>query len=283
MKRIDPLLTPLLGVMTVAACTSTTTTFPVVVCGPDNVATTNVDVIAATNAEAAWYYATLDPIVFGGPIVTDAPIGTDTNPSSASNAAARAVAAAVDRYFPNGCATATASGNVVTFILDGCSGPLGLLGSTGTFTATLNVEDGTVQTRVAGNNLRASGGIVNLSTSGTFTVSKGQKTLQATSQSTGTGPNGNSITHMGMYTLVWPTGTGCATINGLFSGIGPGTYSGTNTQITNYVTCTSKCPQSGMAVGSFNGGSVTLTFGGSDIAQCSASNGTSASIPLNCR
>ena len=60
--------------------------------------------------------------------------------------------------------------------------------------------------------------------------------------------------HSGMYTLVWPTGTGCATINGTLTG--SGTSAGTTTQITNYVACTNECPQSGMTVSSFSGGGV---------------------------
>ena len=207
---------------------------------------------------------------------------TDAGLSAASSAAARAVAAAAGNYFPNGCATVTASGNVVTFTLDSCSGPLDLVASSGIFTATLNVVGTSVQTELAGNNVMANGGTVNLSTSGTFTVTNGQKTLQATSQSTGTGPNGNSVTHMGMYTLAWPTGTGCATINGSFSGVGSGNFSGTNTQITNYLACSNKCPQLGTTFSAFNGGSVMLTFNGTNNAQCTGSNGTSASVPLVC-
>lgn len=305
MKTIGVFLTPLLGIVAAASCTSTTSS-PVVVCGPDSVATTNLDLVAATNYEAAWYYASLDPIVFGAPFVADAPVGnqalssegdpdggliapadggfalTDAGVSVTSNAAATAVAAAVGRYFLNGCATATANGNIVTFKLNNCTGPLGMVVSSGTFIATFSVVGNTIQTQLTGSNLRANGATVNLSTSGMFSVSNDQKTLQANSQSTGTGAYGNSITHMGMYSLVWPTGTGCATINGSFSGVGSGSFSGTTTQITNYVACMNQCPQSGMTLSSFNGGSVTLTFNGSSNAQCSASNGASAAIPLNC-
>jgi hypothetical protein len=293
MKKFDRLLTPLLGVIAVASC-SNFASAPVQVCGPDSVATTSWDVLAATNSEAAWYYASLDPIALGALVVADAPGTsqaavpggnadggfTSTDASAASNGAASAVAAGVSRYFPNGCAAATASGNIVTFTLNNCSGPLGLVASSGTFTATLNVVGNTVQTQLTGNNLKANGATINLSSSGTFTVVNGLKTLQANPQSTGTGAYGNTLMHMGMYTLVWPTGTGCATINGSFSGLG--NFSGTSTQITNYLACTNMCPQSGMTVSSFNGGSVTLTFNGSSSAQCSASDGTSAGVLLNC-
>jgi hypothetical protein len=292
-KKVDFALPSLLAATAVASCS--TTSAPSVACGPDNVATTNADVVVTVNAEAAWYYASLDPIVFGGPLPSadaagpgdagtrDAGIGlTDAGVSAASNAAASAVAAAAGNYFPNSCATVTASGNVVTFTMDLCSGPLGLVASSGIFTATLNVVGSFVQVQLAGTNIMANGGTVNLSTAGTFTVIDGLKTLQVTSQSTGTGPNGNSVMQMGMYTLVWPTGTGCATINGAVSGVGSGSFAGSSTQITGYLACTNKCPQSGMTTSSFNGGSVTLSFNGTNNAQCTASNGTSSSVPLIC-
>jgi hypothetical protein len=286
------ILAPVLGSLVLGACTSTTSS-PVVACGPDNVATTNWDVTATINYEAAWYYASLDPIPLSYYTVavaatSDAVAAADASAADAvvvvasAASAASAVAAAVGQYFPNGCATASASGNVVTFTLNNCTGPLGLVASTGTITATITLANSAVQIQLAGNNISANGAKIDLATSGTLTAANGQNTLQSTTQSTGTGPDGNSVAHMGMYTIVWPTGTGCATINGTMSGVGTGTYSGTTTTITNYVTCTSKCPQSGTATSSFNGGTATLTFNGTSDAQCTASNGTSASVPLNC-
>ena len=310
MKKTSLLLAPVLGSVALVACTSTTSS-PVVACGPDNVAVTNAEVVAATNYEAAWYYGALDPVPLGFYTVADVSVGADPDPSyggsggspatpvvdaggavapvadagvsASSAAAASAVAASVGHYFPNGCTTATASGNVVTFTLNNCTGPLGLVGSTGTVTATLNIVGNSVQIQLAGNGISANGATLNLATSGTLTATaSGQKTLKANSQTGGNGPGGNTIMHTGMYTLVWPTGTGCATLNGTLSGVGSGTYAGTMTQITNYVACANKCPQSGMTVSSFNGGNVTLSFNGSTNAQCTSSIGTSASIALNC-
>ena len=313
MKKTSLLLAPVLGSVALVACTSTTSS-PVVACGPDNVAVVNAEIVAVTNYEAAWYYGALDPVPLGFYTVADVTVPEQSYPipatpvpvpvpvpvapvdaggvlapvveagvvaTASSAAAASAVAASVGHYFPNGCATASASGNVVTFKLNDCTGPLGLVGSTGTVTATLNVVSNSVQVQLSGNDISANGATVNLSTSGTLTATaSGQKTLQANSQTSGTGPDGNNIMHSGMYTLVWPTGTGCATINGTLTG--SGTSAGTTTQITNYVACTNKCPQSGMTVSSFNGGSVTLSFNGSTSAQCTSSIGTSASIALDC-
>jgi hypothetical protein len=261
------------------ACSTSTTASPVVACGPDNVATTNWDVVAVNDYEASWYYASVDaiPVAFYDGGLLDAGAAAPS-----STAAASAVAAAVGTYFPNGCATASASGNVVTFMLHNCTGPLDLIAATGTVTATLTLGVGMVGVQLAGNNISANGATINLSTSGTLIASNGQKTLTSNTSTTGTGPNGNSASHSGMYMIVWTPGSGCATINGTLNGAGSG-GNVTSTQITNYVTCANKCPQSGTSVSSFNGGSVTLTFNGTSSAQCAASNGTSATVPLRCR
>jgi hypothetical protein len=287
MKKMSLFAAPLLGGVVLAACTSTTSS-PVVACGPDAVATTTWDVVAATNYEAAWYYASLDAIPIGFYAVASGTLGLDATPSitgvtTASTAAATAVAAAVATYFPGGCATATAVSNVVTFVLNDCSGPFGLVGSTGRITATLNVVNNSVQIQLAGSNIDANGAVVNLATSGTLTASaNGQKTLRASSQTTGIGPDGAGLAHSGKYSVVWPTGIGCATINGALSGVGSGSFSSTTTTISNYVVCANKCPQSGTTTSSFDGGTVTLSFNGSNSAQCTSSLGTSASIPLDC-
>ena len=278
MKKISLLLAPVVGAIVSSACTSTTSSL-VVACGPDDVATTNWDIVATTNYEAGWYFAALDPVPLSFFGVTS---GTIIAVAATSNNAATLVAASAGQNFPNSCASATANGNVVTFMLDNCSGPLGLVGTTGTITATFNLVSNALQIQLAGTGVHANGATLNLATSGTFTVNaSGQKTLDATTQTSGTGPDGNSVT-LGSFTLVWPTGTGCATINGNFSGIGSGTFAGTTTQISNYVACTGMCPRSGMTVSSFNGGTATLTFNGTSNAQCSASDGTSGSIPLRC-
>jgi hypothetical protein len=279
----------------VISCTSSTT--PDVACGPDHVATTNWDVVATTNDEAAYFWAAADPIpasaygsgvVATAVVVQESPIGADTQQAAM---AASAVAAAVGNYFPNGCATATADQNIVTFTLANCTGPLGLSASSGTITATITTGNNQVQVQLAGNGISANGATINLSTMGTISLgANGQKTLQGNSQSTGAGPYGNSFSHLGAYTLVWPTSSGCGTINAQFSGVGSGAYSGagtgtyygTTTRITNYVACAGKCPQSGTTTSAFTGQTVTLTFNGSSNAQCTSSTGDSATIPLHC-
>ena len=282
LKRSLALLTAASAATIAALASCTSSSSPTIACGPDSVAATDFDVALAIDDESAFYFAAVDPVPvnFFTFSSTDMPLVTFFDPASAG------VAAAVGNNFPSGCATASANGNVVTFVLTNCSGPLDLLSASGTFTATFTATGNGTRFGVAlaGSNMVRTGATLNLNTSANVTIAaNGQKTLTAaTSQTTGTGQLGNPITHMGTYTLVWPTGTGCATLNANLSGIGTGSFSGTTTTITNYVACQGKCPQSGTSVSNFNGGTVTLSFNGSNTAQCSASNGTTASIALRC-
>lgn len=280
--RIVAILAPVAAaVALLGACTSTIPS-AVVACGPDGVATTDSDVVLVTNYEAALFYASADaiPVAFYDPSGASDPDAGGGGSTSA--AAARAVAASAGNYFPSTCAAASASGNVVTFVLDNCTGPLGLFASTGTVTATLNVQSSSVGVQLLGNNISVNGATINLSSVGTLTASSGMNILTAYPHTTGTGPNGNDAAHTGMYTIVWSPGTGCATINGTLSGSG-GVQNVTSLQIASYVTCANGCPQSGTAVSSFKGGAVMLTFNGTSNAQCSSTIGSGAALPLQCR
>jgi hypothetical protein len=262
------------------ACTNNNIT--PVVCGPDSFATSTADLVFVTNYEAGLYFAAVDPVpvsLFAFGVAGAAA----TTPQAVT--AANAVAMSVGNNFPNGCATATTNQNVVTFHFANCSGPFDITNLTGTVVATLTTPgNGTIQAQLTGNNLATNGATINMSTSGTATVSgSGQKTVVATSMSTGTGPNGNSLVHGGSYTVVWPTGTNCGTINASLTGTNMDVVtSGANTTIMNYVTCNGMCPQSGTSTTTANGQSVTLTFTGTSTAVCSASNGQTAGVLLRC-
>ena len=293
------------GVAVLASCTSSSSPAPVVACGTDNLATTASDVTIVTEYEAGFYWASIDAIpanLYTFTVATsvtstaaDAGASEDGDPAPAvvsaqADTAASAVAAAVGAYYPNGCATATAAANVVTFTLNNCSGPLGLMGVTGTVTATLTATgNGQIGTSLSGTNITSSDGVTisTLNTSGTTTIAaNGQKTLTATSLSIATGPFGNTATHGGNYTLVWPTPTSvsasCGTLNGTFSGVGTGADSGSTLQLTNYVACANECPQSGTVMQSLNGSSVTLTFNGTSNAACTSTAGSSAAVAIKC-
>lgn len=271
-----------IGIVALASCTSSTNTPPAVACGPDDSATTASDVVLVTTDEGGFFWASVDPIPASVFTFTTTAGGV---PAPQAITAASAVAAAVNNNFPNSCASATANSNVVTFNLNNCSGPLGLTGASGTITATINTPGtGQVQVALSGNNITTSDGAsLNLNTSATATINgSGQKTLQATSMTNGTGPFGNPVSLSGSYSLVWPTSANCGTFNGTLTGVGSGSFAGNSVQFTNVVACAGQCPQSGSATGSFNGGTVTLAFTGSNNAQCTSTTGNSATVALKC-
>lgn len=281
------------GVVALASCSSSTSTpAPTVACGSDNLAVSASDVTIVTEYEGSLYWASIDAIPANLYTFATAAAPGAVIPAASAQAAstASASAAAVAAYFPNGCATATANANVVTYTLNNCSGPLGLMAFSGTFTATFTTPGaGTIQTALAGTNLTSSDGVTisTLNSSGTVSIAaSGQKTLTATSMSVATGPFGNTATHSGTYTLVWPTTTSvsahCGTINASFIGVGVAVDQGSTLAITNYVTCTNECPQSGTVTQSLNGSSVTLTFNGTNNAACTSTAGTSAAVALKC-
>jgi hypothetical protein len=267
-----------LGLLLPGAACSTGTPLP---CGPGNAATTTADWVYATNTEAGLYFAAVDPIPLSLYTFSAPPTAAAT-----SILATNAVVAAAGNNFPNHCASASANQNVVTFDLANCSGPLGITSLSGVVVETLTVTgNGQIQAQLTGNNLAAKGATFDLNTSGSVTVAgNGQKTLTATSMSTGTGPGGNSIARSGTYTVLWPTGTGCATINAGFSGSSSLDAGSMSTTISNYVACTGECAQSGTSATTASGQSVTLTltYNGSTSALCNASNGQIASVALTC-
>jgi hypothetical protein len=197
--------------------------------------------------------------------------------------AASAAAAAVGNYYSSRCATATANQNVVTYVLDNCSGALDARSTSGTITATFTTSgSGSLSIQLTGGNINADGANLNLQTSATVTQSAvGQKTLQATSQTSGTGPDGNAVNHTGTYALTWSTGTGCATLNASLAGVSTTADANTSTTIQSYVICDGKCP-SGSVTSSYSGGQVTLNYNGSSTANCTSSIGTSSAVPLVC-
>jgi hypothetical protein len=238
------------------------------------VATSASDVVVVTNDEAAFYFACADAI----------PPGVLAAQGDPSGAAAIDVAAAVTTYFPGGCATASTMDGTVTFGLFDCSGPLGLVHGTGTVTAKLVPEgSGELLVQLSGDAVAASGAVFTLNTQAFLTqTADGRRTLRATSMSSGSGPSGTSANHIGSFTMTWPSGGTCATINATFYGVGSGTYGGATETLSDYVICQGGCPQSGLATSIFSQGSVTLHYDGSPYAFCMSNGGTSEALPLEC-
>jgi hypothetical protein len=247
-------------------------------CGSGDAASTASDVVVTTNVEAALYFAVasaMAPDLFA--------MQGDQAPTAAGQAAAAASAT-----FSPGCVTAAASGPTVTYQLDDCAGPLGLVHATGVVAAKIVDEGsdpgGEFLLQLSGDGVAGNGANLTLNTSGFFTqASSGERTLQAISMSSGTGPSGTSVVHSGTFTMQWSSGAVCATINASFSGVGAsGPYGGAGEVLTGYVACRNSCPRAGLATSVFAQGSINLGYDGSGFAFCTASTGTSAALELEC-
>ena len=90
------------------------------------------------------------------------------------------------------------------------------------------------------------------------------------------------MTRAGSYTLSWQGGgSGCAAIDGTLTGVG--TRSNTaSIAIAGHERCRGQCPQMGTVTSTFPGGSLSLTYNGSSMAQCTSSAGGAQTFVLPC-
>jgi hypothetical protein len=241
------------------------------------VAASASDIVVVTNVEAGLYFAVADAM-------THDLFATQGDQSAR---AAAEVAAASPGTFPGGCSRAGATAGTVTFDLENCTGPLGLVHASGRVTAKIvdrgSDPGGAFLIQLSGDSVAANGAVVILNTSAVLTAAAdGSKTLRAISMSNGTGPSGTWVAHTGSYTVAWALGADCATINGTFGGVGSGTYGGASETLTGYVACRGSCPQSGVATSIFEQGSLNLVYDGKPWAFCMASIGANEGLQLEC-
>ena len=205
--------------------------------------------------------------------------GTETS-SSTMQAASNAATQAKVQWVPSSCVTATQQTNVVTYVLDDCTGPYGLVHVSGTVVVTYTVDSAGVHAHAVANGLSVNGATLDLDSQALYTVSSGQKTLTVTTVGSGVGALGNSIARNGSYTLSW--NTSCARLDGSWSTvIGGNTWS---TSVAGYAQCNDHCPTAGTLThtGGLSRVTVTVTFDGSATAQWSTSRGRSGTIALLC-
>ena len=264
-----------------AAVVACTTTPPVTVPANTPVAQTAADVAVATDWDAGFVWAAADPVPIGLVTLAKPLPGQMPEAVAGSNVASTVANAAAQIFQPTGCAAASASGNVVTFTLNNCSGPLGLTAATGTATATFTPTAQGLQIQLAGNNIAVDSGRLDLASQGVLTFGSDMvtKTFQANTSSGGTGPYGNNVARTGTYTLTWQSGSTCGTINSSFTDAG----SASTTQLASYVRCRAQCPQSGTVTQTVSSGTVvTVTLNGSINPSWAASDGETGTLTLQC-
>jgi hypothetical protein len=209
---------------------------------------------------------------------------TSGTESAASSNEAATMAGAQSKTFwqPSTCLTATQQLNIVTYKLNDCTGPYGLVHVTGTVVVTYTKDAAGIHADAVANGLAVNGATMNLDSQAVYSVNGTAKKLVVTTAGSGTGALGNSITRAGSYTLQWDDASQCGALDGAWSTkIGADTWS---TSIIGYAQCKAHCPSSGTLshTGGISKVTITVTFDGSADAKWSTSRGKSGTIALFC-
>lgn len=211
-----------------------------------------------------------------------ASVDATANAGTANDAAAMAAGSAHTWYQPSTCVSASAVGNVVTYTLDNCTGPWGLVHTSGTVVVTYTKAADGIHAAATATGLSVNGATMNVDAQAVYSVAGTQKTLTVTTNGAGTGARGTSIARNGSYTITWDTSSLCGALDGAWSTvIGGATWS---TAVAGYKQCAGHCPTAGTLThtGGLSGVTVTVSFDGSAAARWSTSRGHSGTIALLC-
>jgi hypothetical protein len=179
--------------------------------------------------------------------------------------------------------TALASAHQVTLTINDCTGPYGMVHMSGTVFVNYEPIDSGIQAQITANDLKLNNATLTLASTAKLTLDGTDRILIVTTDSTGTGPRGNSITRSGSYELAWDFTTDCVSLGGDWT-----TYINNRnwvTAVTGYERCGAGCPKDGGRI-TYSGGirnvTVTVDFDGSDQAAWASSRGSSGAVLLGC-
>jgi hypothetical protein len=178
--------------------------------------------------------------------------------------------------------TATAIGDTVTYLLVDCTGPWGLVHTSGTVVVTYSVDAAGVHASASASALSVNGAVIDIDAQGTFSINGTTKKLVVSTNGAGVGPLGNHVARQGSYTVTWDSASMCATLDGNWSTqIGTAVWS---TAVSGFAQCKDACPAHGTIAhtGGLSHVTVTVTFDGSAVARWSTSNGVSGTVNLLC-
>jgi hypothetical protein len=196
-----------------------------------------------------------------------------------------AITAAVNvktQYQPASCVTATVNNNLVTFVLNDCSGPWGLVHVSGTLVATYDIQPSGVSAEVKASGLTVNGATLNLDSKAVYSVNGTVKHLAVDTNGNGTGFFGTQLARHGSFTFTWDSTSLCASLDGNWSTtIGNDTWS---TSVSQFKQCKGLCPASGTIAhtGGITGVTITVTFDGTPDAKWASSNGKHGDLFLLC-
>lgn len=208
--------------------------------------------------------------------------GADMN-MTAVQIATNAEGTASTNYQPSNCVTVSRVDAVLTYELEDCTGPFGLVAVTGIVTVTYSLVAEGIKAEAVANGLLVNGSTMDINATGIYSISGDTQTLAVETRGDGTGPRGVTFVRDGSYTLTWDDAAGCAGLDGDWSTQTLGrTWS---TTVSGFSKCQNRCPASGGSIsytGGFSGVTVTVSFDGSPAAAWQSSRGKSGTIGLFC-
>ena len=233
----------------------------------------SVDSTESTQAEGDMMMASMDGADMQG---FAAPTGDQVAIRIAANVAAR---------WPGGCAVATATGANVVVTYTDCTGPRGLVHVSGELDLAITVAlTGVISVHATSDSLQVNRADLVIDATADYSIDATSHHLAVTSHGSGTGPRGNAIDHDGAYTIDWDTATLCRRIKGSWSTeISNGSASRDRSTDVDLERCDTGCPTGTLTHHFLLGASITVTFDGTNVAQWSASTGTTGSVNLTCQ
>lgn len=248
------------------------TTCPLVACGPAGeaeLANEADDAVSVSSTEAALSSELADEV---------------SQPMSAAPEALATSAAArvASRLTPAGCATSTQAGATVTYVLNDCSGPYGLVNVTGTIVAQYaRAPGGGVQVTLTSTGLKANRATLDLAATVRAQAQGGVKRAQVEVDALGTGPRGTPLRRQGSYAVIFDATAQCFTLEGTWETTVAGASA--STQVSGYQRCAGACPKAGGTVvhTSARGRVTTVRYDGSATASFETAQ-RSGAVPLLC-
>jgi hypothetical protein len=211
--------------------------------------------------------------------------GKLTAAATTGPAAANDAATITTLFMPQGCVTAQTAVNTVTYTLNKCTGPYGLLKLDGTITATFApMPGGKIQVELSAKAFKISTVSVDVLATAVITTGVTQNSAVVTSSSNATNARGDVATHSGNYTAGWDPS--CLTLNGTFTTSIVTSQGATawTTQISNFHQCSGMCPDANgsVTVTGAKGDTVTVHYSNGGTAEVTTSSGTTSMILLAC-
>jgi len=206
----------------------------------------------------------------------------NVDPSMSGEEAAVAAADGATRFWqPAGCLTTAVDGSSVTYALDDCTGPYGLVHVTGVVVVDYSVQGDGIGYTSTSDDLDINGAIVDIDTEGVYRRTGTRHEINGTINGSGVGPRGHEFSRRGTRTVSWDPESQCFTLDGVWM-TDVDDYEWT-TIVDDYEKCAEACPDNGGAITWESArGSLDLSFDGSDVAAWETSNGRSGTVNLRC-